>query len=662
MTLAQATDRVRQNGPVQLEQVDVENFRAFEAATLELPGRGVVVIAGANNSGKSALLSAFDVLTGFASSIPAARRHGSTSVPTVRAHFVLDESTRRQLLVGGDDIENKLVTPALSRLQFVFRENDDSPDHFFLSEIHGVDPRGEPVVLGQVLKADPSTWSARGVGLASWAREPASWRDFPAPAGISASSAGPADLMWSNGELNNVRELFQNWQKSYFHLSPHRGRSDRTTRTRTSAMLDATGANLTEALYDWSANRHREWTKLKLAVSELAPGTGDLHIGALDEDSEVRFQLSDDHRANLKDLGTGIEQMLQIVYAGVRPPSGSLTVLEEPESNLHPGAQRVLAGLLDSWASDRLFVIATHSPAFIDDQAGQRAVWLTRKHGDDPASLSRVDSTLTDVAGELGIQFSDVLVAQRLIVTEGPSDAAILTAWFPDIAHSLGTAIVAGHASGMIAKHVGKFHDWLERSNMSDTRLLYVRDRDELSDHTIEQLRGSGVVHVLHRREIENYLLDPVALIEHLRTLGVVVDMSVETIDSLISAAAVELRPKVVLKRVRDSGQLLRGLDRDRIATFASSDDPCAELIAYVLELPQPSEESIRALWDAEDERLSETWDAVARDVAPGEEILTSVFRHFGRAFDKIRDGPRIAALIEPPEELVNVIHDFTSS
>jgi len=42
----------------------VENYRAFRHAEMTLPEEGLVLVAGANNSGESALLSAFDVVAG----------------------------------------------------------------------------------------------------------------------------------------------------------------------------------------------------------------------------------------------------------------------------------------------------------------------------------------------------------------------------------------------------------------------------------------------------------------------------------------------------------------------------------------------------------------------------------------------------------------------
>jgi hypothetical protein len=49
---------------MRVRHVHLENFRAFEGAEMRLLGNGLVLVTGANNAGKTALLSAFDVIAG----------------------------------------------------------------------------------------------------------------------------------------------------------------------------------------------------------------------------------------------------------------------------------------------------------------------------------------------------------------------------------------------------------------------------------------------------------------------------------------------------------------------------------------------------------------------------------------------------------------------
>uniref|UniRef100_UPI0025D1AD59 AAA family ATPase n=1 Tax=uncultured Thiodictyon sp. TaxID=1846217 RepID=UPI0025D1AD59 len=64
-----------------------------------------------------------------------------------------------------------------------------------------------------------------------------------------------------------------------------------------------------------------------------------------------------------QDLGVGMSQLIPVVVAALRPTAG-IVAIEEPESNLHPAFQVVLADLFISQAKanpDALFLIETHS-------------------------------------------------------------------------------------------------------------------------------------------------------------------------------------------------------------------------------------------------------------------------------------------------------------
>ncbi|WP_440965182.1 AAA family ATPase [Massilia sp. GER05] len=67
--------------------------------------------------------------------------------------------------------------------------------------------------------------------------------------------------------------------------------------------------------------------------------------------------------SNLKDVGVGVSQVLPVVVAALFAERGSIVMVEEPESHLHPVAQTELAEMLASVSRDRgvQFIVETHS-------------------------------------------------------------------------------------------------------------------------------------------------------------------------------------------------------------------------------------------------------------------------------------------------------------
>src|SRR6266508_3086079 len=89
-----------------LEHLQLRGFRAFADAEIELPRAGLVLIIGANNSGKSTLLGAMDALRGIMPDQPLSNT--AVSDPA-RLEYVELSATRHD---GQFDSLAQLVGPA----------------------------------------------------------------------------------------------------------------------------------------------------------------------------------------------------------------------------------------------------------------------------------------------------------------------------------------------------------------------------------------------------------------------------------------------------------------------------------------------------------------------------------------------------------------------
>lgn len=71
---------------MKLRKLEINNFRAFERVAVDFPESGILLIAGANNSGKTALLSAIDMIA-FGGAIPSMRHLGTSEAASITASF-----------------------------------------------------------------------------------------------------------------------------------------------------------------------------------------------------------------------------------------------------------------------------------------------------------------------------------------------------------------------------------------------------------------------------------------------------------------------------------------------------------------------------------------------------------------------------------------------
>lgn len=67
--------------------------------------------------------------------------------------------------------------------------------------------------------------------------------------------------------------------------------------------------------------------------------------------------------SNLRDVGVGVSQVLPVIVAALFAERGSIVMVEEPESHLHPLAQTQLAEMLAAVSRERgvQFIVETHS-------------------------------------------------------------------------------------------------------------------------------------------------------------------------------------------------------------------------------------------------------------------------------------------------------------
>ena len=364
---------------------------------------------------------------------------------------------------------------------------------------------------------------------------------------------------------------------------------------------------------------------------------------------------------NLKDLGTGVEQLLMTFVVGLTEAAPFTLLIEEPETNLNPAAQRALLGLLKDWASDRLVIAATHSPVMLDWSPGGDGLWLVARDG-DASTVEPVSADPLPLLDELGVQLSDILSADRLLVLEGPSDQDVLRIWFPEILLSPRVAVLRG-GGGDNARHAGQLAEWLlDADRAGRRRVLYLRDRDELAPELLDRLSKSPNVHVLRRRELENYLLDPEALAAVLtRFVNPATPVPPETISEALGTAAESLRRKIVInrvaRRVAPRRMLMDHQTRRRLASEGVDQAAFAEAVAERLMPETELRQQIAAAWQEAEADVAERAGQALLEIAPGEEVLDILFRQYaGRGYDRREHGPMIAAAMKPPEELSDVL------
>ncbi|AKK30195.1 AAA family ATPase [Mycobacterium sp. EPa45] len=348
-----------------LDTVAVENYRSLRR--LILPLRGLNVVTGPNGSGKSSLYRALRLLADSA-------RNGAVNA------LAREGGLSSTMWAGPGD-----KGPVSLKLGFAGEDFGYAVDFGMPQETKtafNLDPeiKSETVWAGAALR--PSTLLAqRSVRTVLLRDVDDGWR--------TAGTLRPFDSMLSEladpqaaPELLALRERVRSW-RFYDHV---RTDSDAPARqpqigTRT-MMLSHDGADLAAALQ--TISEIGDASALAEAVDNAFPGS------TVQIRTDGRFEVMLRQPGMLRaltaaELSDGTLRYLLWVAALLTPRPAELTVLNEPESSLHPDLLPALAALIARSAERSQIVVVTHSGALVAalraHQPDVSAIELTKDEG-----------------------------------------------------------------------------------------------------------------------------------------------------------------------------------------------------------------------------------------------------------------------------------------
>ncbi|MEU7572882.1 AAA family ATPase [Micromonospora sp. NPDC049240] len=352
--------------------------------------------------------------------------------------------------------------------------------------------------------------------------------------------------------------------------------------------------------------------------------------------------------------GSGVREALRLIL-DVRFQEPDILLVEEPEVHLHPALEFNVLQYLKQQSQLRQIFITTHSTNFLDS-AETSSVFLVAKPISTTARKIALDSLDEEIPRELGLRLSSVFMFDRLLFVEGPSDEAILR----QLAFRM--KIDFGRQSIGFVRMGGarNFAHYANASTMSilsrrQVKVWFVIDRDERTEEEISRLASMcgdwANLHILARRELENYLLDPAAIAKFIakKTNG----QSRPTADEVgtaLSEVAEELKATTVAKMIARKYCTPLYFDMSE-AKLDSPDDIASRTLsqlgrmsARLAELASSVESDVSKM----EVEMSANWSERKLVSAPGTELLDGVAKRFGCRYRKDRDGAIIASFMEP--------------
>jgi predicted ATP-dependent endonuclease of OLD family len=229
----------------------------------------------------------------------------------------------------------------------------------------------------------------------------------------------------------------------------------------------------------------------------------------------------------LSQCGTGIGQVLAILYLVITSKEPRTIIIDEPNSFLHPGAAKKLIQILNKFPQHQYF-ISTHSPEVLSAAKPSTITRLKYIDGETTAESINLEQTkdLRETLSDIGVRFSDVFFAENILWVEGPTEATAFPLILESEKELFDVAFLplvnTGELEGKKRARKNAVLAFEIYKRLSGARALtppfiaVVFDKEERSEQEIKELEtiSAGKAKFIPRRMYENYLLDGEAIAE----------------------------------------------------------------------------------------------------------------------------------------------------
>lgn len=383
---------------MRLKSVEVENFRAIKKCSIRF--NELTALVGENNSGKTAILRALNSVFNYEYEendfINGAHRYAPRTVTKIKVHFCDLPAEDFYREISGEDHE--------LHLRFIYNYSKSSGGRKLYVEVNGEQKNLEPDKLGKI-------------------KQDIDFIYIPA-------NRSSRDIEWDEHTVFSrlVMHYLDDYTRNSDRLSPKVIEAGDKIIDRVLPQLarDLTALNMCEDVGKYQFN-FKQSIDYRIFLDKLG-----LEIINPEETQSLP----------VSEYGSGIKSLTVIALHRMLAQLGNTSIvlgIEEPETNLHPQAQRMLINSLKTGRQtcETQAIFATHSTVIVDALDHDDIVLVRKVRDENRGSHSEAKQLPTTFWEDHDIQElkhynffryrnSDFFFARYVILTESTTDAQVI--------------------------------------------------------------------------------------------------------------------------------------------------------------------------------------------------------------------------------------------
>lgn len=505
-----------------ISKIRVKDYKSFlDSGEIEFKP-GINLVVGQNNSGKTALLEALEL------EVKHKIHESEKTKPTSNSQGNTNKSRTESIIIfKADEIKQILSHSDFSTFSLIKTSGNISDAEFFQANI------GEDLIIN---------FENRRLSILSFG----SYQEDN-----NSRNQGNTIiylLLSKNGQYRLITrgdkspQSLANLLRGYLFKNIYRFYAERMnigySPIGTNRDLNPDASNLAEVLHATSSFNSALYQNFVNLVNEVIPSVKGItstmtKIGDMEAlNYEIKIWTisplteREDLAIPLLDCGTGISQVLAILYSVVTSKQPKIIIIDEPNSFLHPGAAKKLIQILNKFPQHQYF-ISTHSPEVLSAAKPSTITRLKYVNGETIAESINLKQTkdLRETLSEIGVRFSDVFFAENILWVEGPTEATAFPLILEKEKELFDVTFLPLVNTGDLrekkqarknARLAFEIYRRLSGEHaLTPPFVAVVFDKEEENEQEVRELKkiSAGKAKFIPRRMFENYLLDSEAIV-----------------------------------------------------------------------------------------------------------------------------------------------------